>query len=164
MKNKIYMLSLSVICLFVTSSSFTSCSDDDSDTIPPVIKLIEPKEGDILKIGSDVHFDMELSDNEMLFSYKVEIHNAFDGHEHTKSLKAESETVPFSFNKSWSVSGQKNAKIHHHEIVIPENATPGNYHLMVYCTDVAKNQSYITRKIVLSHDGEVHEHEHEHDH
>lgn len=163
MKNRIYMLSLSIISLVITPVVLTSCSDDDGDTTPPVINLIEPEEGAVLKIGSDVHFDMELSDDEMLYSYKVEIHNNFDGHEHTKSLKAEEETVAFSFNKSWDVSGQKNAKIHHHEIVIPENATPGNYHLMIYCTDAAKNESYIAKNIVLSHNGEDHDHDHDHE-
>ena len=98
----------------------------------------------------------------MLFrsgSYKVEIHNNFDNHGHgTKSTDNE---VPFSFSHSWDLSGNKNAYIHHHDIVIPDNATPGNYHLMVYCTDAAGNESYIARNIVLSHEGGT---EHEHDH
>ena len=134
------LLSTSII---TTSLLFTSCdSDNDGDTIPPVINLIAPAEGGTLKIGDEhgVHLEMELSDNEMLSSYKVEIHNDFDGHTHTKSLKSE-ETTPFSFQKSWDVSGKKNATIHHHEIMIPENATPGNYHLMVYCTDAAGNET-----------------------
>ena len=153
MNTKINILIISIL-------SFVSCGDVGYDSTPPVINLIEPEDGAILKIGSSIHFDMELSDNEMLFSYKVEIHNAFDGHEHTKSLKAQDGTTPFAFQKSWDVSGQKNAKIHHHEIVIPQDATPGNYHLMVYCTNAARIESYIARKIVLSHDGEDGEHEH----
>ena len=136
---------------------FTSCSsDDDGDTVKPVINLIAPADGSTLKIGDahGVHFDMELSDNVMLKSYKVNIHSNFDGHTHSK---ASGKTVDFTFNKSWDVTG-KNTNVHHHEIVIPENATPGNYHLMVYCTDAAGNESYVARNIVLSHDGEVHEH------
>ena len=160
MRTIIKILFLSIISI-ITSISFTSCSnDDEGDTTPPAINLTAPAEGAVLKIGSDIHFDMELSDNEMLSSYKVEIHNNFDGHNHTKSLKAEDATTAFAFQKTWSVTGQKIAKIHHHEIIIPENATPGNYHLMVYCTDAAGNESYVARNIVLSHDGEDGDHDH----
>lgn len=151
-------IKFTIVCIMAISSLlFTSCSsDDDGDTVKPVINLIAPTEGATLKIGDEhgVHFDMELSDNVELKSYKVNIHSNFDGHTHSK---ASSETVDFSFNKSWEVNG-KNAKIHHHEIVITANATPGDYHLMVYCTDAAGNESYVARNILLSHDGEKHEH------
>ena len=150
-----FLLILTVVTVL---SVFTSCSDDDGDTTLPVINLTAPAEGAILKIGSDVHFDMEVADNEMLASYKVEIHNNFDGHEHSRATRADGDTTPFYFQKSWSLAGQKNATIHHHEIIIPTNATPGNYHLMVYCTDAAGNEAYVARGIVLSHDGEEHNH------
>ena len=107
-----------------------------------------------MKIGAAVHFEMELSDDTELRSYKVDIHNNFDGHNHTKAVF---ETVDFTYSKSWDVSGLKNTLVHHHEIVIPENATPGNYHLMVYCTDKAGNETYVARKIVLSYDAVEHE-------
>lgn len=144
-------------------SMFTSCDDDkNADTTPPIINLKAPAEGAVLKIGSDVHFDMEVSDDWMLASYKVEIHHNFDGHEHaatTKSTEVSStETTAFFFQKMWSLAGQKNAMIHHHEIIIPENATPGNYHLMVYCTDAEGNESHVARNIKLGHDGEEHHH------
>jgi hypothetical protein len=135
---------------------FTAC-EKESDTVKPVIQLIDPSEGEILQIGSDVHFEMELSDNEMLGSYKVEIHANFDGHEH--GTKSEVEPSPFFFERSWDVSGQKNTSVHHHEIVIPETATPGNYHLMVYCTDASGNEAHVARTVVLSHEGGEHEHD-----
>ena len=55
----------------------------------------------------------------------------------------------------------KTAHIHHHDIVIPANATPGDYHLMVYCTDAAGNQTYIARNIVLSTTAEEDDHHHD---
>ena len=58
------------------------------------------------------------------------------------------------------VSGQKTAHIHHHDIVIPANATAGDYHLMVYCTDAAGNESYIARNIKLSNEVEDEDHHH----
>ena len=66
----------------------------------------------------------------------------------------------FSFNRSYDVSGQKTAHIHHHDIVIPANATAGDYHLMVYCTDAAGNESYIARNIKLSNEVEDEDHHH----
>jgi hypothetical protein len=153
MKSKIVFF----ICLTAMFSIVLNGCKEDSDTTKPVINLIEPAEGDALQIGGEhgVHFEVEFSDNEMLASYKVNIHPDFDGHTHT--LAGET-TVDYEFEKSWSISG-KNADIHHHEITIPENATPGDYHLMVYCTDAAGNESHIAVNVELSHDAGEEEHE-----
>jgi hypothetical protein len=158
MKSKIlFFIGLTAIFSFLSNG----CKED-SDTTKPVIHLIEPAEGDVLQIGDEdgVHFEVEFSDNEMLASYKVNFHPNFDGHTHALLPRAgESvETVDFEFEKSWNISG-KNAKIHHHEIKIPENATPGDYHLMVYCTDAAGNEAYIAVNVELSHEGGEHDHE-----
>jgi hydroxymethylpyrimidine pyrophosphatase-like HAD family hydrolase len=128
--------------------ALNSCKED-SDTTKPVINLIEPFEDNVLQIGNEhgVHFEAEFSDNEGLSSYKVDIHPNFDGHVHTRA----NETVDFKYNKSWSITG-KNTVVHHHEIQIPENATPGNYHLMVYCTDNAGNESHVAVNIELNHE------------
>ncbi|MDR1335652.1 MAG: DUF4625 domain-containing protein [Tannerella sp.] len=152
-KSIVFITGLTALLLIVCNS----CRED-SDTARPVILLTEPAEGEVLQIGNEhgVHFEAEFSDNEMLASYKVNIHPDFDGHTHTRA--ASEETVDFEFDKSWSLSG-KNAAIHHHEIMIPENATPGAYHLMVYCTDASGNESYITVNVELSHEeGEDHDH------
>ena len=128
---------------------FSSCDNDaSSDTTKPLIELHEPEEGQALEIGNEhgVHFEMDLSDDVMLKSYKIEIHSNFDHHSHGGNSRAVQETVDFSFNRSYDVSGQKTAHIHHHDIVIPANATAGDYHLMVYCTDAAGNESYIARQ------------------
>jgi hypothetical protein len=144
----------------VLSLTVVSCEKEgkeEVDTTKPVINLIEPEEGDVLQIGADVHFEMELSDDVMLGSYKVEIHSNFDGHGH--ETKADGEG--FFFDRSWDVSGQRNASIHHHEIFIPEDAEPGDYHLMVYCLDAAGNETYVVINVELSHEAGEHEHEHE---
>ena len=141
-----------------------SCDNKElADTNKPVIVLNSPAEGDTLHAGNEhgVHFDMELTDDVALSSYKVDIHNADDGHAHSKA-EAHSEHV-FTFNRVWTdVEGKKNAHIHHHEIVIPANAKHGKYHLMIYCTDEAGNESYVARTIYI---GECnHDHDHDHDH
>ena len=148
MKTKIYFTTILVISVL----AFFSCDKEDSDTTKPVIDLHEPAEGQALLIGSEkgVHFEMDLSDDVMLKSYKIDIHNNFDHHSHG-GTRAEGEgRVPFVFNRSYDVSGKKNVHVHHHDIVFPEDATPGDYHLMVYCTDAAGNETHIARNIVLS--------------
>jgi hypothetical protein len=169
MKTKIYIASICFLTIY--SFLYTSCDNDDTtkgDTTKPVINLIEPEEGDSILIGdkNGIHFDAEFSDNEMLASYKVEIHNNFNDHSHS-SLRAAGETIAFAFDSIWDLSDKKNTYEHHHYIRIPENAMEGKYHLMVYCADAAGNESHVARNIVLSHEASEHhdddEHEHEHE-
>lgn len=150
---KFYILSLLALAF---SFVFTACDNDDADTTRPIIELDEPEDGDELLIGAGIHFECDFSDDVMLGSYMIEIHNNFDGHSHKAPSRATDE--PFFFKQSYDLSGLRNAHVHHHEVVIPENATPGNYHLVVYCTDAAGNQSLVAREIVLSHDAEEHHH------
>lgn len=75
---------------------FSSCDNDDSsDTTKPLIELHEPEEGQALEIGNEhgVHFEMDLSDDVMLKSYKIEIHSNFDHHSHGGNSRAAQETV-----------------------------------------------------------------------
>ena len=154
MKTKLYLPIISLLAMSVFA--FISCDDSDSDTTKPVIE-----EGQELKIGDEhgVHFEMDLSDDVMLKSYMIEIHSNFDHHSHGKSRAAATgeATVDFSFNRSYDISGKKTAHIHHHDIVIPANATPGDYHLM----DAAGNETYIARNIVLSTTAEGDDHHHD---
>lgn len=158
---KYYILSVLAIAF---SLVFNSCSKDDdpanptqsTDTTLPTIKLDEPENGDALRIGSDVHFECDFADDVMLGSYMIEIHSNFDGHSHSTTRADEGE--PFFFKKTYDLSGKRNSHEHHHDIVIPANAKPGNYHFMVYCLDAAGNQSLVARDIVLSHDAEEHHH------
>jgi len=167
MKRHLYLAVVSLASLF----AFASCSSDDStDTQKPEIDLVAPKDGTKVEAGKDIHFDMIVSDNEGLRSYNVDIHNDFDGHTHgdthSHGIKAAVvETKPFIFNKTWDLNGVKNDKIHHHEIVVAENATPGKYHFVVKVLDVSGNQSMVVRSIEVVPQGEGdHDHDHEGDH
>ena len=102
MKTKNY---LSIISILFFSFLFVSCSkEDEGDTIKPVIDLLEPEEGAILRIGSShgVHFEMNLHDNEAIASYKINIHNNFDGHSHTRASEA-GITKPFTFERTYTL-------------------------------------------------------------
>jgi hypothetical protein len=142
------------ICLTAIFAFASFACKEDGDTTKPIIRLIEPENGDVLQIGNEngAHFEAEFSDNQMLVSYKVNIHPNFDGHAHAQTKDVAS-TVDFEYEHSWTISG-KNVAVHHHEIKIPDNATPGDYHLIVYCTDDEGNESHIAVNIHLSHDAE----------
>lgn len=168
---KLFLVSI----LAVGALSLSSCKEQFKDTEKPVINLIAPLEDEGIRPGSDIHFDMELSDNEGLKSYKVNIHGAFDGHTHKAPQRAEGDSI--AFEHTWteadfikagakeSIEGKKSAKIHHHYIVIPSeiNGKPlkeGHYHFMVYCTDMAGNESMMAREIEISYTAEEHDHHH----
>lgn len=165
MKKIQYLAIVTIASLF----TFTSCSsDDNADTQKPEVNLVAPAEGAKLEAGKDIHFDMIVSDNEGLGSYNVDIHDNFDGHDHsgenhTHALKAVVETKPFTYNNTWQLGGVKNDNIHHHEIVIAENATPGKYHFAVKVLDKAGNQTMVFRNIEIVASGEG-DHDHDHDH
>jgi hypothetical protein len=138
---------------------FVSC-EDEGDTTKPVINLEEPADGDILQIGGEkgVHFEAEFSDNKALASYRVEIHDNFDNHgSHRSATLVEEDTIPFSFDATWAISG-RNLPVHHHEIIIPKTDeegriyAEGNYHFIVYCADAAGNVSLVERDVVLSYE------------
>ena len=147
MKKINYITAILSMTLVLTS---TSCSKDDeiSDTTKPTITITEPENDKEILIGdkNGMHIEMDLSDNVMLKSYKIEIHNNFDHHSHT----SRSTTTDFTFNKSYDISENRNIHIHHHDVMVPDNTTPGEYHLIIYCTDKAGNEAYVARDIVLS--------------
>lgn len=166
---------------------FSSCTtgDDGIDTEKPVVILNAPIEGARLEAGKDIHFDMELSDNEALGSYKVDIHGSFDGHEHGGDNHAHSIAVlhddhddhdhdeenearkAFKYQHVWDdIFGLRNAHVHHHEIVIPADAKRGSYHFMVQVLDKAGNQTMVFRNIEIVGPGEAdggHDHDHDHE-
>ncbi len=143
-------LSLSVILLAVFA--FISCENQLGDTTKPQIDLIAPADGDTLFAGDHIHFSMEVSDDVALGSYKVEIHNNFDGHTHDHvSPMHDHEEEPFAFNRVWSdIADKRNAHVHHHEIEIPSDVALGDYHFIVYCSDKAGNETQVVSNVILS--------------
>ncbi|MBN1989963.1 MAG: DUF4625 domain-containing protein [Bacteroidales bacterium] len=141
------------VALFATAL-FSAC-EKDGDTQKPTITIIEPTSGTALIAGDEIHFEADFSDNQELKSYKIDIHSAEDGHTHTKSIAAE-DHASWALQKSWSFeAGQKNAHIHHHEIVIPTTIDgvaieTGRYHLLVYCTDKDGNESWKAVSITIA--------------
>ncbi|MCD8043866.1 MAG: DUF4625 domain-containing protein [Tannerellaceae bacterium] len=142
------------ILSFVLATFFLSACDKDdesNDTSAPEIELLAPAEGAHLQIGKAIHFEANFSDNIMLGSYKIAIHDNFDNHGHGSKSDTE-ESTAFEYFGTWSLEGQKNAYIHQHDITIPEKTIPGDYHMLVYCTDKAGNETYVVRNIILTNE------------
>lgn len=160
------------ILLLAAVAAFSSCAKEELDNEKPVIVLTAPEEDEAVLPGSDIHFEVTLSENEALASYKVNIHGAFDGHTHSATTRATEDSV--AFEKTWMesdfivlgeepIAGKRSVTIHHHLIEIPEtvNGTPlkeGHYHFIVYCTDQAGQESFIAREIEISYEAEEHQH------
>lgn len=151
---------LPVLSIIVLGLAIASCSKDETDTTKPVISVAEPEDGDTLVPGHDVHFEADFSDDIELKSYKIDIHNNFDGHSH-KTMLADS--TPWLYQKSWDFeAGKKQSHIHQHDIVVPDSIdgkplARGNYHFMIYLTDAAGNESWKAINIVIHDNGTIHE-------
>lgn len=164
---------LKILIALLTVTAFTACSDDDDslDSEKPVIMLNDPEEGEVFAIGEDLHFDIELTDNQGLASYKVDIHNNFDGHTHSTLPnnginpinKQEADEEPWSFNQTFQITGNPRTFDAHEHIQIPEGVAEGEYHLGIIVVDAAGNQEQAFVEIVLGHEHD-HDHDDDHDH
>ncbi|MBF6596963.1 MAG: DUF4625 domain-containing protein [Fermentimonas sp.] len=161
-----------------------SCDSENLDNERPVVKVILPSEDELVIPGSDIHFEVEMSDNAALSSYKVNIHGAFDGHGHGEALSATTRAASDSveFSRTWlesdfialgeePISGKTKVSVKHHHMKIPASVTrtidgeqkemplkEGHYHFIVYCTDEAGQESFASKEIFISYDAEGHNH------
>lgn len=140
-----------------------SCSkNEDNDVVKPVISVSEPEDGDTLVPGHEVHFEVDFSDDVALKSYKIDIHNNFDGHNHKAAMN---DSIPWLYQQSWSFeTGMKQKHVHHHEIVVPDSVdgkplARGKYHFMIYLTDAAGNESWKAVSVMIHDDGSIHHEE-----
>ena len=136
----------------------TSC--EESDTRPPYITVVSPQDSITIEAGKKLHSQITFFDNMELLSYKIDIHPNFNGHEHApareyahkRTMNQSNATVDFeitltSESRNDLLSGQECTRDIY--IDIPADATPGNYHLIIYCTDAAGNETYYARDLTL---------------
>ncbi len=119
--------------LLMTAFLATSCKKDDVDNTKPTIVINEPEEEEQFALGSELHLDVDFADDVELHQYKVDIHSA-EGHDH------KSTSEKWVFEQVYDLSGYKNKNIHD-LIAIPATIDAGDYHVIIYCTDKAGNES-----------------------
>jgi len=141
-----------------------SCSSNDEvDTEKPKIKINTPKsEGDAhYHLGDKFTTDVDISDNGLLASWKIDIHWAGNGHKHENHAAVDKKNYVDS-KKEWKedrsekVSG-KEAKIKE-EFTIPNDIKDGDHHFCVFVLDVAGNQEKVCSTFSIVDHGEGHDH------
>ena len=153
--NRLFPL-CSLCMLFL--SGLASC--EHADTTPPVIILASPLNDAIVEAGGELCIQVTFTDDVALSAYKINIHSNFNGHSHSPARQINkpsydvqaSQTTDFvitltSASQNDPLTGRNCFR--DIDIDIPDDATPGNYHLLVYCTDAAGNEAYIAQDLKI---------------
>jgi len=126
-----------IFVLFLTTITvLNSCKKDREDTIAPSVFLVRVNgaaEQTSVGAGTTITFYAEIKDNTNLKQFKVDIHNAFDGHGHRNT--------PFSTQLIYNISGT--AVYETKSIDISSTASAGPYHIVVTAVDEAGLESNI---------------------
>ena len=99
---------------------------------PPIIMLEAPQDGSEFFAGYDVHFATHLADSIGLASYAIQITDK-DG--------------KVTFDKTWDLPDVKEQFLHHHQIIIPQDAVSGNYVFTITCKNKKGKTSGVSNNI-----------------
>lgn len=130
-----------LVMLFVAVLAIASCKKEETDTEKPVINVTSPTDGASVNTGSELHFEATFTDNADLAQYKIEIHNDFDGHDHS-SKTAEAE--PWEKVIIQDISGKSHSATEH--IDVPTDAAAGPYHMIISCIDASGNEAELVQR------------------
>lgn len=141
---KIYLL-LTLLCALCACSS--SDDEETKDMTYPVINTTDivavPTDCQVFKRGDVIPFNFLFTDNMELGAYNIEIHNNFDHHTHGTSsvecpMEAKKDPVkPWVYNQDFTIPAGQRTYTARHDIAIPADIDPGDYHFMVRLTDHA---------------------------
>ncbi|WP_207436021.1 DUF4625 domain-containing protein [Sabulibacter ruber] len=134
---------------------FSACGDEDTeqekpDTENPVISLLQSSpnygKGTVcsqaethvfpVSTGGKLTLHLQLTDDVNLSQYKIDVHNNFDCHGHRSGLRR---GTPWFMVRIKEATGKDFKAIE--ELEVPSDATPGNYHLLLYATDKAGTEA-----------------------
>jgi hypothetical protein len=135
-------LNLSIIAFALITFLFSSCSKDDDDKTSPIISGLEIGLGNNKELhqGGELHLEFEVSDNEGLAYYTIEIHP-----------EMKSGNMQWEYENRWDFEGSpKNDQVHHHEIMVAEDADLGTYHFHLKIADVNGNITSVEEYVELN--------------
>ncbi len=126
-----------IIYLFVVSMGLliAACSDEDIDTEKPMMIVYSPGEGQEFRPGDNINFLAEFTDNVGLSEYKIDIHYGGD-HEHKKH---EDNLDSWHYEYIGELSGKEQEV--YLEIETPSELRTGEYHFIVFLSDLSGNES-----------------------
>ncbi|NVK28098.1 MAG: DUF4625 domain-containing protein [Flavobacteriia bacterium] len=136
----------SFLPILILSLAFVSCSKERVDTEAPEFTsvLVNGESRAVtVQAGSDLMMTISAKDNENVSQIKIDIHEAFDGHEHGKV-----EVNPWTYVKILSVSGS--AVTATDRPTIPIDVAAGPYHAVFRVLDDNGNEgAFIERTVVI---------------
>lgn len=138
--------------LIVLSMVVVSCTKDQDTEAPEVTAFkINGQDHDVeVAAGSDMTVMVTFTDNEALQQWKVDIHDAFDGHGHGKTT----DFTKFSLQQVFPISGT-DAPITQ-AIAIPANTTAGPYHCIIRAIDAKGNESaFVEIDLIITNVGQA---------
>lgn len=129
-------ISLALASLLVLGVSACKKNDDNTpkDTTKPVITLNSPSDDDEFISGKVISVQGKITDDTELSQYKIEMHNAFDGHTHKKTG-----ATAFTWDTIVNISGKE--AVLNFEITLPVDIAAGPYHFIVNALDKAGNEA-----------------------
>jgi hypothetical protein len=138
----------------ILTALLLSCSNDDNidkDTQKPTISINYaagfPQACQQLVKGETYIFKAQLTDNQELASYSLDIHHNFDHHTHDDQgepcvLSAIKEAIsPYIFMQNYNLERGLTSHEINLSITIPDNIDTGDYHCSYSVTDITGWQS-----------------------
>ena len=139
------------ICSIMLLCALCACSGSDDevqkDMQQPVISdqgiTANPIDCQVYHRGDVIPFHYIMTDNQELGAYNIEIHNNFDHHTHSTTaaecpIDAQKQPQnPWVYNCSFYIPNGQRQYEARHDIEIPADIDPSDYHFMIRLTDRA---------------------------
>lgn len=142
-RNTIY----SIMLLCALSACSGSDDEEQKDMQQPVISeqgiTANPIDCQQYHRGDVIPFHYVMTDDQELGAYNIEIHNNFDHHTHSTTstecpMDAQKDPKnPWVYNRDFSIPSGQRTYDARHDIQIPADIDPGDYHFMIRLTDRA---------------------------
>ena len=171
------LTALVTLMLGVTFAACSNDDDDNKDMTPPTITdrgiTANPVNCQVYHPGDTIFFRYLFEDNQELGSYNIEVHGNFDHHSHSTEADDHDHeggecshdahhhdededdddddegTTPWIFNQAYQIPAGLQSFSAATDIVIPANATHGDYHFMIRLTDQAGWQQLKAVAIII---------------
>ncbi|QQS30203.1 MAG: DUF4625 domain-containing protein [Sphingobacteriales bacterium] len=141
-----------LVLLGILSIVAVSCTKDQDTEAPEISgsKINGLDENIEIGAGTEMVITATFTDNEGLQQFKIDIHDAFDGHAHGKT----EDYTMFSYQQVYSISGTMAQETQ--SIAVPENATAGPYHCVLTAIDAKGNESdFVELDLILTNTGQA---------
>ena len=141
-----------LLCALSACGSFDEDEEPKDKIMPkdmnkPVINTKDvvavPTDCEVYKRGDVIPFYVLFTDDIELGTYNIEIHQNFDHHTHCSSSveckmdEKKAPVKPWTYNQDFSISSGQKSFTARHDIVIPADIDPGDYHFLVRLADRA---------------------------